>query len=107
MIQRPPRTTRTDTLFPYTTLVRSEIAGFGVKITDVDYRRPDGAIENGECDGLAGIRIGECSGLFAGGHKGTPRVGDCVSGCSANNYRAHSMEGKSAGRRKINSTGHA
>src|SRR3546814_2942348 len=24
MIQRPPRSTRTDTLFPYTTLVRSE-----------------------------------------------------------------------------------
>src|SRR3546814_2120900 len=101
MIRRPPRSTRTDTLFPYTTLFRSaaieqhafiavdvgdlalgaggrgetrvvgEIAGFGVKLTDVDYRRPDGAIENGECDGLAGIRIGECSGLFAGGHKGT------------------------------------
>src|SRR3546814_18800281 len=25
MIRRPPRSTRTDTLFPYTTLVRSEI----------------------------------------------------------------------------------
>src|SRR3546814_9674951 len=27
MIRRPPRTTRTDTLFPYTTLFRSEILG--------------------------------------------------------------------------------
>src|SRR3546814_4391664 len=31
MIRRPPRSTRTDTLFPYTTLFRSEGAG---------YRRP-------------------------------------------------------------------
>src|SRR3546814_4257696 len=28
MIRRPPRSTRTDTLFPYTTLFRSEISGF-------------------------------------------------------------------------------
>src|SRR3546814_11940800 len=27
MIRRPPRSTRTDTLFPYTTLFRSQIAG--------------------------------------------------------------------------------
>src|SRR3546814_9017114 len=29
MIRRPPRSTRTDTLFPYTTLFRSEEAWFG------------------------------------------------------------------------------
>src|SRR3546814_1992418 len=28
MIRRPPRSTRTDTLFPYTTLFRSELARF-------------------------------------------------------------------------------
>src|SRR3546814_8068538 len=28
MIRRPPRSTRTDTLFPYTTLFRSCLAGF-------------------------------------------------------------------------------
>src|SRR3546814_5033358 len=27
MIRRPPRSTRTDTLFPYTTLFRSQVAG--------------------------------------------------------------------------------
>src|SRR3546814_1124400 len=27
MIRRPPRSTRTDTLFPYTTLFRSKVAG--------------------------------------------------------------------------------
>src|SRR3546814_3619358 len=30
MIRRPPRSTRTDTLFPYTTLFRSFLAGFAV-----------------------------------------------------------------------------
>src|SRR3546814_13217131 len=29
MIRRPPRSTRTDTLFPYTTLFRSRMAGVG------------------------------------------------------------------------------
>src|SRR3546814_10816852 len=29
MIRRPPRSTRTDTLFPYTTLFRSEILALG------------------------------------------------------------------------------
>src|SRR3546814_15112082 len=29
MIRRPPRSTRTDTLFPYTTLFRSDVGGAG------------------------------------------------------------------------------
>src|SRR3546814_6087784 len=29
MIRRPPRSTRTDTLFPYTTLFRSAMVGYG------------------------------------------------------------------------------
>src|SRR3546814_18759017 len=37
MIRRPPRSTRTDTLFPYTTLFRSIAVG-GV-VVDVDERR--------------------------------------------------------------------
>src|SRR3546814_21137172 len=41
MIRRPPRSTRTDTLFPYTTLVRSALAGqpqaaVGCDAQDVD-----------------------------------------------------------------------
>src|SRR3546814_9142542 len=32
MIRRPPRSTRTDTLFPYTTLFRSMVAVIGVVI---------------------------------------------------------------------------
>src|SRR3546814_16463125 len=30
MIRRPPRSTRTDTLFPYTTLFRSALRGLGI-----------------------------------------------------------------------------
>src|SRR3546814_17426733 len=32
MIRRPPRSTRTDTLFPYTTLVRSRRLGIGLAL---------------------------------------------------------------------------
>src|SRR3546814_14000748 len=34
MIRRPPRSTRTDTLFPYTTLFRSKHAGVDVEIPE-------------------------------------------------------------------------
>src|SRR3546814_8435508 len=33
MIRRPPRSTRTDTLFPYTTLFRSVLAAFLLPVT--------------------------------------------------------------------------
>src|SRR3546814_4694529 len=36
MIRRPPRSTRTDTLFPYTTLFRSRIVGINTAITRAD-----------------------------------------------------------------------
>src|SRR3546814_4498372 len=39
MIRRPPRSTRTDTLFPYTTLFRSK---------DILWLRPDGQEKEGE-----------------------------------------------------------
>src|SRR3546814_17692388 len=34
MIRRPPRSTRTDTLFPYTTLFRSELRLHGASLTE-------------------------------------------------------------------------
>src|SRR3546814_2310662 len=55
MIRRPPRSTRTDTLFPYTTLFRSEIDGQAVGLLfqdDVDH---------------AGNRIGAIDGRSAAG----------------------------------------
>src|SRR3546814_20611048 len=45
MIRRPPRSTRTDTLFPYTTLFRSvdwEVLPFAIEIDDA--LAPDAAI---------------------------------------------------------------
>src|SRR3546814_16827927 len=44
MIRRPPRSTRTDTLFPYTTLFRSPISALvrGVIGVGVEDRRCDG-----------------------------------------------------------------
>src|SRR3546814_12499604 len=36
MIRRPPRSTRTDTLFPYTTLFRSADRGNAVELAPVD-----------------------------------------------------------------------
>src|SRR3546814_15118246 len=38
MIRRPPRSTRTDTLFPYTTLFRSELAYGRVRVLDDEAR---------------------------------------------------------------------
>src|SRR3546814_5060241 len=41
MIRRPPRSTRTDTLFPYTTLFRSQLLSEGIVLASVStfYRR--------------------------------------------------------------------
>src|SRR3546814_8878437 len=41
MIRRPPRATRTDTLFPYTTLFRSRPEALGGSRPDRAQRRPD------------------------------------------------------------------
>src|SRR3546814_11548296 len=40
MIRRPPRSTRTDTLFPYTTLFRSVIARIGRRQAERPLRQP-------------------------------------------------------------------
>src|SRR3546814_1896557 len=50
MIRRPPRSTRTDTLFPYTTLFRSRAARAAGRAQPAHHRlqRPPGALERGE-----------------------------------------------------------
>src|SRR3546814_21022955 len=51
MIRRPPRSTRTDTLFPYTTLFRSTAAGEGPRRRGMfDGFRPAPATERGQGD---------------------------------------------------------
>src|SRR3546814_2085937 len=55
MIRRPPRSTRTDTLFPYTTLFRSYLLS--------------GLLECGVCGGVYAIVVGDRYGC-AGHHRG-------------------------------------
>src|SRR3546814_6127460 len=45
MLRRPPRSTRTDTLFPYTTLFRSSIAWFPVDQSGPEFIARIGEIE--------------------------------------------------------------
>src|SRR3546814_15099159 len=63
MIRRPPRSTRTDTLFPYTTLFRSRGAGFRVEkarqheLYQPGRRRAADAGDGGEpAGGAVGVR---------------------------------------------------
>src|SRR3546814_16205937 len=57
MILRPPRSTRTDTLFPYTTLFRFDRLAKLLALTNIGYdrveaRRHDAELEPGEHDAL-------------------------------------------------------
>src|SRR3546814_3435510 len=61
MIRRPPRTTRTDTLFPYTTLFRSDRGGDAREAGQHDeaHRRVGGAqrLDAGEARGMAELEV--------------------------------------------------
>src|SRR3546814_3597745 len=59
MIRRPPRSTRTDTLFPYTTLFRSVIALFGeaeVPVVVVASARPPDRVSSVGIDDFEAAR---------------------------------------------------
>src|SRR3546814_1681001 len=61
MIRRPPRSTRTDTLFPYTTLFRSiEVVGMLPQVDD-QQRARSGAV--GKRVGVVGLFDGERAAL--------------------------------------------
>src|SRR3546814_3727274 len=51
MIRRPPRSTRTDTLFPYTTLFRS-VSSPAMMLNIVDLPQPEGPITETNSPGL-------------------------------------------------------
>src|SRR3546814_13497133 len=57
MVRRPPRSTRTDTLFPYTTLFRSDLAAF--RGGRLPYRHPPRHDIGPDGDGAADHRQGE------------------------------------------------
>src|SRR3546814_12135655 len=64
MIRRPPRSTRTDTLFPYTTLFRSGDGALG------EVEQPGGEAQEG---GLARAVVADQRHHLAGGHREVER----------------------------------
>src|SRR3546814_19433044 len=96
IIRRPPRSTRTDTLFPYTTLFRS----FATAYTTDSYQVAAHASEIW-ADGIGGVaiagpggsrlyykglndRLGGTAHIYRGGRSEERRVGKkCVSACSS------------------------
>src|SRR3546814_14861610 len=58
MIRRPPRSTRTDTLFPYPALFRSEMLGAMLRVVLADTPRGEAvALKLEELEGRTRIRI--------------------------------------------------
>src|SRR3546814_12525239 len=88
MIRRPPRSTRTDTLFPYKTLVRSEHAG-EVDLADHDAGIHAGARSNSAMRSPASERLARVTGLLFW----LSRLGH--SWLSASSTRASSRDRKS------------
>src|SRR3546814_10227600 len=69
MIRRPPRSTRTDTLVPYTTLFRSIVQGLGMLRPDEDHRQGVALLrlEFGHLGRIEGAR--QVAKLFELGHR--------------------------------------
>src|SRR3546814_11293798 len=94
MIRRPPRSTRTDTLFPYTTLFRSVIALFGeaeVPVVVVASARPPDRVSSVGIDDFAAARA-MTRHLLAMGHD---RIG-CIVG-SPNQHASARRPGRHRG----------
>src|SRR3546814_6642129 len=65
MIRRPPRSTRTDTLFPYTTLFRSIVA----EILDICGAAPDSVEARPSCNVRLQMKLEEEQPGFGAGHR--------------------------------------
>src|SRR3546814_3208191 len=66
MLRRPPRSTRTDTLFPYTTLFRSAFVGVGADVFSIDGLPEDVGFQKlgqGELVAVAALRRRDAAGL--------------------------------------------
>src|SRR3546814_15311709 len=108
MIRRPPRSTRTDTLFPYTTLFRSPDA-VGTSISRRVRPVPGHAVRAGAGSRRAGARLYPQGGrqrrhLYpAPGQAGEP--GGDVEGCRTLEFRAFGADGepRQAGSARMNS----
>src|SRR3546814_15716095 len=79
MIRRPPRSTRTDTLFPYTTLFRSALARGGVVMPPVlsmalAERHAEVDVKTAYVPGLDGFAIKVSPGFFDNPRRGLPSL---------------------------------
>src|SRR3546814_17740805 len=63
MIRRPPRSTRTDTLFPYTTLFRSSMTGSWTGTIGSSSASAIDAIGGADAKAIGGSHVGAPSGL--------------------------------------------
>src|SRR3546814_6832886 len=68
MIRRPPRSTRTDTLFPYTTLFRSQLAALALVAHPPAFARIPGARAMQQEEHVLAARVARIEGVDA-----TPR----------------------------------
>src|SRR3546814_20941725 len=75
MIRRPPRATRTDTLFPYTTLFRSDRIGAG------DAACPTRHVRDGVGGGVEAVGGADHEGHGLGFDLCDPAVQDRIDGC--------------------------
>src|SRR3546814_17314066 len=73
MIRRPPRSTRTDTLFPYTTLFRSECRGWNTGLLWDRTAPPIIDREESPMKGKVGLVIGLAAGYVLGARAGRER----------------------------------
>src|SRR3546814_8867226 len=97
MIRRPPRSTRTDTLFPYTTLFRSPdlFARHGDATKVADFKQLVGTIVSKASDEQV-LKDIDATYAWAGSHGGDGRrrgiTGFCWGGRVVWLYAAHSAE---------------
>src|SRR3546814_963091 len=88
MIRRPPRSTRTDTLFPYTTLFRSSLLGTDDKVHGLaDLAGPKGTLIVFICNHCPYVRA--IAGRLASEAAALQRLGIGVAAINANDPSAY------------------
>src|SRR3546814_8718477 len=78
MIRRPPRSTRTDTLFPYPTLFRSELRYIEDKLALLTESRPRVAVLNADDPRLAALALPDSEVRWFGRADGWHMRGDAL-----------------------------
>src|SRR3546814_20450719 len=88
MIRRPPRSTRTDTLFPYTTLFRSPVNAQSIRLPTDGFRNAteaQGLLMQQESDGVSGARRPEPT--VAPAAPAGPQLGSATSSATVGERR--------------------